>query len=299
MPPLKTLCARFAPELLHDRHANALSLCDAENFQDRVLWVDGMDQASWPNWRQFMSDYAHASRDTPVLGRTLLMVVLAGTPPGKAPEHDVTLSVHDWRGIVDRTDILIHADRELRDRRRPSGERELLAATISRVIAWDIEAANRLLAEPREVVLNPKQCLRAIAHEYSWTQDTPADWTLGTDDGSGVVHAALAAIQEPARELELRIWSAQAAVVLPAVEAARHAIVSRNLHLLPRSIQTDYGPVDDPYAFEIGVLAFLMDRQGFDKPLRTRVRALRNARNNLAHLCPLPGSIALSLVADT
>ena len=47
----------------------------------------------------------------------------------------------------------------------------------------------------------------------------------GVSDGA--IHAALAALDEPPRELHRRIWSAQASVLLPIIDERRYEIVRR------------------------------------------------------------------------
>jgi len=290
------LCDRFAPRLPALTGANILDLCQAEEFQGRLIWLDGLDLDNWPTWRTFLGEYAQASRDVPTFGRTLFIAPLAGTPIGEPPEKDVTLVTHDWRDVVDQMDLLFFTHHRLGERRIEQTQRALLATTIAQVSAWDLDIAEQMLDEDKEVILAPGQMLQSIALERGWTAETPAEWQLGTASGRGSTHAALASLSEPAHEIQRRLWSAQASVLFPVIEAQRHEIIQDNLPRLVAYQRNEYDASVEPYALEIGPLADIVDRRGFDSQVRKRVLRLRRARNALAHLVPLPPGTAFALL---
>ena len=128
--------------------------------------------------------------------------------------------------------------------------------------------------------------LQGMATNEGWTSQTPAEWALGTASESGVVHAALASLEKPPRELRWRIWSAQASVLLPLIDKQRYEIVQENDRQIVRYLRMD-GDLIDPLDLEIGKLVGMVWRPGFSRHSANRVRRLQRARNALAHLKPL------------
>ena len=281
-PPCKSLLERFAP-----RGSSLADLCAASDFQARLIWIDGLDQDTWPDCRQFLTDYAQYSRNVAKLGRTQFLVLLVGAPPEEPPPRDATLRVHDWRDAVSEMDLLFLAYERLGVRGFNETMRVLLATIVARVASWDLGTAERLLeAENEDNLIDPTDLLQAIATNEGWTCETLAEWALGTASGTGVVHAALAALEKPPRELCWRVWSAQASVLLPIIEKQRYEIVQANDRKIVTHLQRD-GLSIDPLDLEIGALVGMVRRQGFSRHVFNRVKRLHKARNDLAHLRPL------------
>ena len=106
--PFESIRNRFAPQLSTGWGPRLLDLCEQHEFQGRLIWVDGLDgldRGDWRNWKQFLVEYAQASRGVREFERTLFVVVVAGSPPADPPERDVTLTTHDWRDVVDEMDL--------------------------------------------------------------------------------------------------------------------------------------------------------------------------------------------------
>lgn len=285
-PPFASLRARFAPRLSPEREASLLDLCEEPDFQGRVIWLDGLDRDDWSAWKKFLSDYAHASRGVGEFERTLFVTVLGGAPPAAPPARDVTLTIHDWRGAVDEMDLLFLAYERLGRRSVGGSMRSLLAATVARVAAWDLETAEMLIDEDDAVMLDPRDMLRAVARERGWTADTPIGWEHGTESGNGSLHAALASLEDPPREIRRRIWSAQVSVLLPLIDAARRKITQEHHGRLAAQIENE-GEGIDPLDLDVGRLTGMVQRPGFDAAVRSHVRRLNRWRNDLAHLKPL------------
>ena len=293
--PFKSLCNRYAPSaLMHDDDLGVI--CEHDAFRGRLIWLDDLTSINWLEWRDFLMKYAHACRSVSMLRRTVFAAPLEGAPPGDPPNTDVSLSVHDWNNILDEMDILIWAyDRLLRGG-VPKAETVLLATTVARVADWDFETAERLIDEKTNVILAPYEMLRSVAREKGWTTATPPEWELGTASGSGAVHAALASLDNPPREIYRRLWSAQASVLLPRIESWRSVIVRRNAPEIRRHLRRDGLSSRNPYDLEIGELQSVVQRQGASRVLRRSVHQLRKARNALSHLEPLRPRVALDLV---
>lgn len=292
--PFEGLRKRFAPGLSSGWGATLLDLCEHEEFHGRLIWLDGLEalgRKDWVAWKKFLSDYAQASRGVREFERTLFVVVLEGAPPADSPEEDVTLTKCDWRCVIDEMDLLFFAYERLGHRNVGPVMHSLLATTVARVAAWESEVAERLLDESDEVILDPGSMLRSIANEKGWTCDTIARWELGTASGNGILHAALASLDDPPRELNQRVWSAQVSVLLPTIEAWRRNFVVANRAVLAAHLDREGNRID-PLDLDIGDLTGIVHRPGFDRDIRQRVRQLNSLRNDLAHLRALPAHVA-------
>ena len=290
---LRGLCERFAPRLATVERVTPLDLCEDEDFRGRLIWIDGRSDANWSSWLSFLAAYAQASRNVRVLGRTQFVAPIDGVPPAR-PARDVSLAVHDWRDVVDEMDLLFLANGRLRGWGVDGLERLLLATTIARVAAWDCGVAERLAEESAEVILGPCEMLQSMARERGWARETLQDWGLGTDSGTGSMHAALASVKDP-REIRRRVWSAQVSVLLPIIESRRLNIVREHRSQITDSIRRT-GEEGDPDDLEVGDLARVFGRAGFDQEVGRAVRSLRGVRNALAHRQPLAPQQALDFV---
>ena len=250
---------------------------------ESTVWTETLGRIAG----QFLTDYARYSRNVARLDRTQFLVILVDAPLEAPPPRDATLEVHDWRGAVSEMDLLFLAYERLEARRVNEMMRVLLATIVARVAAWNLDIAEQMLdLESEGDIVDPIYMLRSIAANEGWTLETPAEWALGTASGTGVVHAALASLEKPPRELRSRIWSAQASVLLPIIDKQRYEIVQENSRQIAAVLKMDSNSLD-PFDLEIGDLAGMAWRLKFSGYLTNRVRRLHNARNDLAHLKPL------------
>ena len=287
--PLESLCGRYSPGFSTEWDASLLELCEREDFQGRLIWIEGLqrlNQSDWTAWRKFLTDYAQASRSVEDFRRTLFVTFLEGPLPSVPPKTDITLAAHDWRGVVNEMDLLFLAYERLSERISNPTLRSLLASTVARVAVWDLDIAEALLEEDTDRILEPCDTLRSIARERGWRADTPVGWEFGTDSGDGILHAALASLEDPPRELCRRLWSAQASVFLPLIEAQRYDIVLNNRQKLNARLRSQ-GEDLDPLDIQVGPLKGLVHHSSFDEDVRQRVGHLHRWRNKLAHLEPL------------
>ncbi len=292
--PFESLCNQYAPgSSMHDDDLPVI--CENDAFRGRLIWLDDLTSSNWLCWRDFLAKYAHACRSVSALGRTLFVAPLEGAPLGNPPDTDVCMSVHDWNNVVGEMDILFWAHECLLRRGIAESEAVLLAMTIARVAAWEFETAELLVDEDINAILAPCEILRLFAHDRGWTIATPSEWRFGTASGSGKVHAALAALDEPPREINRRVWSAQASVLLPRIESWRGVIVRRNASEIRRHLRRNGMASRNPDDLEIGELHSVV-RRGGTWALRRGVRQLRKARNALAHIEPLRPQTALDLL---
>ena len=298
--PFESLCTRFAPGFSTGWDTGLLALCEWEDFQGRLIWLEGLERLDgddWLVWRRFFADYAQASRSVREFERTLFVASLEGIPPVEPPEADVTLATYDWRGVIDQMDLLFLAYERLGVRNINPAMRSLLATTVARVAVWDVATAERLLAESNDVILEPTRMLRSVAREKRWTLETPIGWEFGTDSGIGSLHAALASLHDPPREIRRRLWSAQTSVLLPLIDSQRCKIVTENHEVIAAHLRNNGGKTD-PLDLEVGDLVSPVLRRRFDRNLQDRVERLTRWRNALAHLNPLPLNAMRSLAGS-
>ena len=208
---------------------------------------------------------------------------MTGYPPAEPPTSDVALGTHTWDGVLDDVDLLLFASERLRQRSMDSLLRSLLATVIARVSAWDFDTASALLGESDRTIMNPTELLRKIGRDKGWSDDTPLDWHLGTESGSGIAHPARAALEEPPNEISRRLWSAQLSVLLPWIETRRHELVAANLYEVKRQMVHIGKVLTDPHDLELGDLSMMFSQPGADGRLRRSIRSLLKVRNWLAH----------------
>ena len=247
IPPFESLSERFAPRLSGACDATLLELCEHEDFHGRIIWLDGLDglnRNDWLAWKKFLTDYAQASRGVREFERTVFVAVLQGVPPADPPQEDVTLTTYNWSEAVEEIDLLFLAHERLLRRDLGPVMRSLLATTVARVAAWDLEMAERLLDEKDAVILDPGPMLRSVASEKGWTPETAVGWEFGTASGSGVLHSALASLEDPPRELRRRVWSAQTSVLLPLIDDSRRDIVLEHHALLVHHLRCEGNRAD-------------------------------------------------------
>ncbi|MDE0443583.1 MAG: hypothetical protein OXL38_15900 [Gammaproteobacteria bacterium] len=285
---------RYSVDPSHVR--SLVDLCDDSGFCGRLVRLRGIAASNWSAWRAFLSRYAQASRSRSLLGRSLFLVPLSGHPPPESPTADVALETRTWDGVLDDVDLLLLASERLRQRAMSPLRRALLATAVARVASWDYDTACAMLAESDRTILAPTDLLRAIARVHGWSPETPLDWALGTASGSGIVHPARAAVEDPPVEIHRRLWSAQLSVLLPCIEDRRHEIVAGNAYEVKRQMRSAGNGHDDPDELELGELHSLFSRRGADRTIRRTVRRLRDVRNELAHRRHLAPDAVLTLV---
>lgn len=296
--PLESLCERFL-------HAGSSTLdrlrllVDCDDFSERLICIECVSVEEWSAWHEFLLGYADASRSIEVHRRTLFLVLLIVAPAvdcmsREEPPRQNVLRFFDWDGVIDEMDILFYASDRLRRKGIDRSSEKLIAMTVSRLTIWDFDSAERLVEERPERILKPVPFFRDMAKECGWDQSTPICWTNGTASQSGVAHPARLGVEEPAREIGRRAWSAQASVLLPEIDIQRVNIIRNNLYEVRRWLK-DHDSDQDPFDLEIGDLYEICQVSRVDPVVRRRIAHLRSARNKLAHLESISPQIAIRI----
>lgn len=297
-PPLSALRRVVAPDAPAVDFRTPQQVVLGDRFRNRVFWIDGLTPKNWPAWRRFLRDFAHATRNAEATARPPAFLLPLGGPGFEVADlTEPSISAREFRDVVDRDDLymLVLQSRQARRRRRVI--RGLLANTVAQIAQWDHVLAGILLDGGLEAALQPDATLARYAEERGWTAETPELWEAGTLDGPRqrpVVHSALLLVQGRERELNRRLWAAQAAVLLPLLEERRIELVDRNRHRLGKlPLETDFGVIETPEDMELGalVLYFSRHREGGQAVLGPAHR-LKTFRNKLAHFRPLSFSEA-------
>ena len=295
--PLTVLRQRICPHVGRLRVSTAAELANNSNFQGRLLWVENIRRSDWGRWVEVLVDYAEACRNVEPYRKTVFIVPLTGDVVEEEAPAGAALACHDFRDVVDSHDLFMFALSRAHTRVRHPERRSLLAHTVAQVAQWDWWLAEQLLVLPVERVLDPADALRDYSQRRGWTSNVPRSWEMGTVDGPSerpIVHSSLLEISGESRLVRRRVWTAQAAVLLPLIEERRNSIVPRCIRYLRLPVETRDGLVDDALELDVGQLfAQLIDRRDTPVRLMERVRRLRYCRNELAHMRPLRPDDAL------
>ncbi len=201
------------------------------------------------------------------------------------------VSYREFRDVIDRDDLQVLALQNPYTSNRSRTIRSLFANTVADLAQWDHVLAQRLLDGGPDAALAPRPVLKTYAEERGWTADTPEAWVAGTLDGPRkrpVIHSALLLVKGREAELNRRLWSAQAAVLMPLLEQRRAELVHRHRDRFHLPFTTDLGVFTNPEDLEFGTLVYYFSvHRAQSRGLLAKVRKLRDFRNKLAHLEPL------------
>lgn len=292
--PLAAVRRAVVPEVRASDLATPQRLVADHRFGNRVFWIDDLTPETWLAWRRFLLDFAHASRNAEADARPpVFLLPLCGGGFDVSGLAEPAISCRAFRDVVDRDDLFVMSlqSRQARRRRRRV-IRSLLAHSVAQVAQWDYVLAEILLDGGPEAAMQPHPTLRHYAEQRGWTAETPERWENGTVNGPAerpVVHSALLMAQGRERELNRRIWAAQAAVLMPLLEERRLELVERHRdHMTELPLETDFGLVETPDDMELGTLVLYFSRYGQNgRRVLGPAHRLKKFRNELAHFRPL------------
>jgi len=302
--PAQILCSRLVPEISPDAILNAHTLSKEESFAGKIIWLAEMTPSTWPAWKEFIVDYAHACRARSLLDRTLFCVPLIGELALYPPRvDDVCLSHYRWEGVIDSLDMLLFTSNFFQNRQMPSLQKRMAIAVVTNLALWDPVVSERLAHEDIEQILHPLPILQEIATDRRWSppdlEASSWSWHKGiveTMEGSKKIHSAALAEHDAAREIERRIWSAEVGVMLPFVEEKRQEILAQFAGILKVPITTRFGEIiNDLHDLEIGHIEsqLINNKITVNSATLRLVQRLREIRNCLSHLEPLSLELVL------
>ncbi len=262
----------------------------------RVVLVKGVDTPSWPAWARFLDEYASACRSVGVFDRTQFLVLATGVSPNRLPARAPALRSLVWNGHVGEADVFSYVIQSLRLKSgRIDAQAKLIARIVMRLALWDFDLVDRLLKLDWHELFDPVRAIQAAddptaswrPHGTTWEEGGLADF-----DGTRSEHAlVLLHNGKAAAELSTRLWAAQAAELLPALELKRRQLARRmkDTRRLPANLRD----LDD---LELGELLTLAKQHGLPADVVRLADKYRRLRNRLAHLEPLTPDEALELL---
>lgn len=256
-----------------------------------VLYLEGISDATWPAWRVFFSDYDDLSKDRAVDQRPLLIAMLCGMDLPAEVTESVTFRGFRWFGRMSELDLTQYVLGRLEYPPDNGGGRLLSASIVAKIALGDVQLAEELAARSLADVWEPGNVLREWAARQGWVKGTHRHWTRGTVfriDGRDEMHSALQVLDDPAGIVRSRVWAAQAAMLLPAIERERLKLIKRaRSYLKPPFHLADGESITDAEDLEIGPLEYQLKRVRAPEELRRRAGDLKYLRNKLAHMEPL------------
>lgn len=263
----------------------------------QVVLVDAVTPGRWPAWRRLLVDYEAASRSVGKLDRPLLVVVLQGVPLKDAAINAPALRCRPWKNVVGELDVLLHVSMRFRERGPFDLRARLLTRVIAKLAGWDVELASELIERKPEELFRPGECIRILLQTADVVTPAAKTWEAGglqSVDGVDLVHPSILALEgDQSGELPMRIWAAQAAEILPALELHRRELSRRMRKMLPRSIRLGEETVEDLDDLELGQLFTIARDYRLAAGVRQAADKWRRVRNKLAHLEVLDASEAL------
>lgn len=298
--PVRLLFDVFCKDVPPGLVRNCTNLVREADFHGKLIWVEGIPEAHWPAWRDFLLEYAEQSRSLPVHERTRFLFVLEGRLAEMAPNPLITLSLRQWSGTVDKLDMMLYCSSLYG--RSPLGplHKSLAVHLLANVAKWDPHTADRLSGLELKELVEPIPALTELAEEYEYGGPEAAwcEGTLNVVEGREYVHSALLAATGETELLTRRIWEAQLATLFPVLEELRMALLDYFDPILTVPFITPHGQIDEKIDLEIGHIYYQIRQfpeSEVDPNIRQHVRMLRDLRNDLAHLTPV-GRFKLHLV---
>lgn len=263
----------------------------------QVILIRGVGRSGWPAWKRMLEEYEVASRGVSAFDRPLLVVLTEGVSLSALPCRAAALKVIPWQDVVGELDVLLYATDTFRDRGTLDFRSRLLARVVGRLALWDFTLADYLLDQKPADLFRPGQILQLASDTMDHPSGMELSWESGglqRFDGVEMVHPFLVmAGGDRSSELAMRVWAAQAAEILPALELHRRALARRMRTMVSLPIQLgdeQFGDVDD---LEIGQLAHLANTRRLSHAIRQTADKWRRLRNKLAHLEALEANDAL------
>lgn len=263
-----------------------------------VVVLEGIDSTAWDTWRVFLKEFEVASRQRPSDDRPLLLVVVKGVSPKHIQISGAALEVKHWVGVLSELDTLIFVDQLLRSRNKPAKHHKLIVRQISALALWDLDLATYLATQPETSLFNAVEVLQAARTELDRDCSLKeARWEKGGSDqidGAEMTHPfVLVDKGDPGRELKRRLWTAQAAELLPLIEIRRRELLKGLERHLVCPFNLDGYSVTSLEELEIGRLAYAAQKHRLNGELRDRAELLAGCRNKLAHLTALRSDEAM------
>lgn len=288
-------------------HATGRRLCELMQ-PSQVCMVEGVGAGQWALWREFLVDFTRATQAKPTGERPMLVVLINGVGPEALKLNAPSAKVVLFDDVVNEIDALTYALERVEASPvadNLSSRRKLVMATmVAKIALWDLDLADRLVELGELGVHQPGQLLDAVWREYPWSQaGSQPQWANGQKAkmwGISTLHSVQATESSPIT-IDKRLWSGQAAQLMPLIEVIRAANLNRCARYVNLPVPTTAGMCHQIEDMEIGALAhYIRICKDADPQLVYLLNTLATARNLLAHATPLEPHMAVEIckVAD-
>ena len=288
-------------------HATGRRLCELMT-PNQVCLVDGVGEGHWPAWREFLVDFTRATQSKTTWERPMLVVLVNGVGPDALKLNAPSAKVVLFDDVLNEIDALTYAMERIQASPvadNLSSRRKLVMANmVAKIALWDLDLADRLVELGELGVHQPGQLLDALWQESPWSQEGgQPQWARGQKAkmwGISALHSVQCVESSPVT-IDKRLWSGQAAQLMPLIEVIRAANLNRCARFVNLPVMTPAGMCRHIEDMEIGALAHnIRICKDADPQLVGLLNMLASARNLLAHATPLEPHMAVEIckVAD-
>jgi hypothetical protein len=300
--PIEFLYTHLVPNANPRKLRSELSLAGEQEFQRRLIWIEGIPLEDWATWSAFFLEYERVSRAVPESRRSLFIIRMIGPEKGPAPPVAVGLSSRRWNGWLRRNDMQLYGNGCIRER-KTGLETDLTATLVSELGGWDPALCEYLAEFELSELIQPAQLLKNFAAERGWCFKTGTydedTWRKGlwqTYLGKQTPHTSFGAFLLGQRFINRILWKAEIGILMPYIEEKRQFLIEQYRKNLRIPYYSKYGVINDVYDLEIGMLELLLNQSGVpSKVTLESISSLKLARNQLSHLVPVDASILLAL----
>lgn len=264
-----------------------------------VIVVEGVTASNWDKWQGFLQEFEAVSRQSPSDERPVLLVFVRGVSQKRLQIKSVAATILVWSGVFGELDALTYVDQRLRSSGKPARHHKLMVRHIAALALWDLDLADYLIEQPERDVFDIQGVLKSARSALGRDDEIMEDcWECGGVDhfdGVELSHPfALLDSEDPSGELNRRVWTVQAAELLPLIEVRRRELV----RCLDRQVSCPFWidgkrQIRSLDELEIGSLAYVTQVHGIRGELRDKAEWLARCRNTLAHLRLLSDTEAL------
>ncbi len=304
--PLDFLYEYCAPEADLRRLRSIQTLAGEISFQGHVIWLEGVAASDWDAWSQFLTEYERVSRAISISRRTFFLVPIKGEHNHRPLPSGVGINTRKWDAWLTRSDMLLYGTSRIPE----SGsilEQDLRSSLVTTLAAWDPELCEWLAALTLSQLIEPRIFLDKFAEDREWKiLELPSPeraWSLGLEQvfhGRSTPHTCLTALANGSGNLLELIWRAEIGVFMPYIEEQRQLLLQQYKHLLRTPFLNNLGNwIEDIYDLEIGPIQYQLSRcASISADELKRITDLKDARNSLSHLEPVPSGILLDICAE-
>lgn len=252
-------------------YAAFLAEQDAITLNSTIVWVKNVDARTLSSWMSFIREY---NRNLPEFRQgALFLLEIHGDEPAMSGKH---IRCIDFSSEISAYDKYTFCALASSSAPTDSRLKPYLAELVSTVCADDVELCARCISDGVEFANDPISYIHRISEESTRSDGTPFEAEI-----------------EP-EELRHRVWESQIRTLFPLIERFRMQFVKDHHEEIRQEFpkETAFGEIiAEPEAAEIGLLYYLAGSYAGrtrDSAEWARLKDFKEARNELAHLNPLP-----------